>query len=482
MKEKTKKIILIGMIVLSVVGVTFAFYYAKDSVISMEMKEQVGPPPDSLKEPNDEMEFGSNLERKNEIPFDRKESMSEKDIVTLGLILCSSILFSFSILYYFMSRKEHDFYKNSDKRLIYILSNVILIYILTISIHYFVEENRNIRVEANDPKDEITLNKENVITEHQIDLNTQEKDITIVDGGTYTLQGKLNHSILIDSKEEVKLILNNVEIESQEKAAIIGLSAKKLTIFLEENSENILSDGGNSEFDGCIFSNAELEFDGTGTLIVNGNQKEGEGIATEAKNITFQNGNYQITSKDDGINAGGDGATITINGGVFYINASGDGIDSNKNAVINGGSIFVMGSDVGGDAGIDTDDGFTINGGLVIALGSDMVETPLATSKQKSMSFTLDSPISKNTPVCVFQEKEEILCFSASKSFKTIIISSEDLENKDYSLYVGGSHSGILQNGIYVGGNYTKGNKIIIQDIDTFSLNQTINEFAKKKR
>ena len=40
-------------------------------------------------------------------------------------------------------------------------------------------------------------------------------------------------------------------------------------------------------------------------------------IATEAKNITFNNGTYIITSNDDGINAGGDGATITINDGTI---------------------------------------------------------------------------------------------------------------------------------------------------------------------
>lgn len=55
--------------------------------------------------------------------------------------------------------------------------------------------------------------------------------------------------------------------------------------------------------------------EGEGKLIVNGRQEEGEGIATEAKNITINSGVYEITSNDDGINAGGNGATITLNGG-----------------------------------------------------------------------------------------------------------------------------------------------------------------------
>lgn len=130
---------------------------------------------------------------------------------------------------------------------------------------------------------------------------------------------------------------------------------------------------------------------------MNGNQQEGEGIATEAKNITINDGTIIVTSNDDGINAGGDGATITINGGTVYIDAFGDGIDSNKNAVINGGTLFVMGSDIGGDDGIDTDEGYTINGGFVIALGSDMIETPESSSKQKTIAFSFDEKIDKDT-------------------------------------------------------------------------------------
>ena len=53
--------------------------------------------------------------------------------------------------------------------------------------------------------------------------------------------------------------------------------------------------------------------------------------------------------------AGGEGGLITINNEEIYIKANGDGMDSNKNLVINGGKVYTMGSSVGGDAGIDTD-------------------------------------------------------------------------------------------------------------------------------
>ena len=74
---------------------------------------------------------------------------------------------------------------------------------------------------------------------------------------------------------------------------------------------------------------------------------------------------YLEVCNDDGINGGGDnGGVITINGGNITVKASGDGIDSNKSLVINGGTVYTIGSSLGGDAGIDTDKGFAINGAI----------------------------------------------------------------------------------------------------------------------
>lgn len=276
--------------------------------------------------------------------------------------------------------------------------------------------------------------------------------------------------------------MNGVSIQNEKTAAIIGLSASKITIVLEEGTENVLTDGGNSEYDGCIWSASELFFEGNGKLIVNGRQSEGEGIATEAKNITINSGTFVITSNDDGINAGGDGATITINGGLIYIDASGDGIDSNKNAVINGGTLFVMGSDIGGDAGIDTDDGYSINGGLVVALGSDMIEVPESSSKQNALCFTLEEKIQNDTLVTLMRGEEEIISFKSSKSFKTLIISSSELINGDYTLYQGGLNTGTLEYGIYQDGEYTKGNIVKINNKDVFSVTDGVNVFDSSYR
>ncbi len=249
------------------------------------------------------------------------------------------------------------------------------------------EENEEKETTAND------IEEGEIVSQKEINLNEYETNITIKDAGEYTLKGDFKHSIIINSNSNVTLVLNNVNIQNNETAAIANIGENKLIIKLPENSENNLSDGGSSEYDSCIYSIGELVIEGNGTLNVQGKQSEGEGIATETNNITINGGIINIESNDDGINAGGDGGLITINAGEIYIKASGDGIDSNKNLIINGGNIYTIGSTNGGNAAIDTDMGYEINGGEVIALGSDMMEKPENSSKQKSISFNINTNI-----------------------------------------------------------------------------------------
>lgn len=465
MRKNIKKIILVLCIILSVVGIVLTIIYAKNNI----------------KNSFDSLLQLSNQNNQSFIPMN-KNSIK---LTTLYVVLIGTFctIFSLCIVYLIMSIKNEKFYKIKDKIIIYILSNIVVIgYMLgtiTIITNNFILNDK--KIEQQTTKDKVTLDESNSVAESTIDLNNQSTDVTITKGGTYTFSGSFKHSIIVDAENEnVEIVLNGVNITTENTATIIGLNANKITITLNENTTNVLTDGGNSVYDGCIYSNAELIFNGNGTLIVNGNQNDGEGIATEAKSITFNSGTYKITSIDDGINAGGDGATITINDGTFYIDASGDGIDSNKDAIINGGIIFVMGSDVGGDSGIDTDDGYTINGGFVVALGSDMIETPNNISKQNTLAFTLDNTISKDTIVTLMKDEEVIVSFKATKNFKTIIISTEYLTNENYTLYTGGSNTGVLSNGIYKGGTYTKGNIVSVNNYESFSINKTVNTYGTK--
>lgn len=311
-----------------------------------------------------------------------------------------------------------------------------------------MEQSRGKMGELGGKPDEETVEKETtaenvetgvIVSEENIDLSKYSSNITIKEAGNYTLTGEFNDTVLVNAEGEVRLNLNNVTIENDKTAAIANISTNSLIINLLENTTNTVSDGGSSEYDGCIYSLGALTIEGNGNLNVYGNQVEGEGIATETNDITINGGNIRIECEDDGLNAGGDGGLITINDGNIYIKASGDGIDSNKNLVINGGYIYTMGSSVGGDAGIDTDDGFTINGGTVIALGSDMLESPETSSKQKSVCFNLNSKISGGMVISLKNEnEEEVISFETDEEFKTLIISDSKITEGTYYLYQNG--------------------------------------------
>ncbi len=505
MQRKTKNIISIVIVLLLCGSLVFTGYLSNKSLNNnMPNMSQNGSEPPKMPngnnegEPPEKPDGDNNMGNPPEMPNSngdmermggQLENNADNNYVYLILFGIESLTLSMIVLYLIMSgfnkKSVKETFANKDKIVIYILGIIILTSGFTFTANLIVNQknlnNAGINMEADD-KEDVVLDESNILTSNTINLSNQKTDVTITSSGIYTFSGDFSNSIIVDAEgEDVKIILDGVTITNEKTAAIIGLNANKITIILNEGTTNTLTDGGNSNYDGCIYSEAELVFEGEGKLIVNGNQNEGEGIATEAMNMTFNGGTYIVTSNDDGLNAGGDGATITINEGTFYINASGDGIDSNKDAVINGGTIFVIGSATGGNAGIDTDKGYTINGGVVVALGSDMLEAPKESSNQKVIAFTLNNAVSKNTLVTLMKDDEEIISFEAPKSFKTIIISTKTLEKGEYELYTGGNNSGSLENGIYQNSDYSKGEKVLINNEDIFKINETINLFGNKR-
>lgn len=449
--------------------------------------ESVGIPPEMWRG-NSSANVPPEMWRNQSNPSDTSQQLHqrhkslERDALFFGLF---SALFFFSLIYLIVSWKYPTFYFDKSKLLIYLLGNVILVGLATAALTAVVA---NLAPKTNDGAEqtasvEVNLDETNVIEAGTINLNERDADLTIKNGGSYTLSGNLEHSVVIDAEgQEVRIVLNGATISSSQTAAIVGLAANKITIELAEGTENTLSDGGNSNYDGAIFSNAALVFEGNGALTVNGQQNEGEGIASEAQNITFNGGTYNINASDDGINAGGDGGTITINGGNFYISAGGDGIDSNRDAVINGGTVFVIGSEDGGNAGIDTENGYTINGGTVIALGSDMLETPKDSSKQKVLALTLGQTIKQGTNLALNSKTGTVIAFQAPKKFRTVIISTPELVNGNYTLLSGGHDDGTLSQGIFRGGSYSGGERLTTGGVSSFEVSNTINAYGNGNR
>ncbi len=339
----------------------------------------------------------------------------------------------------------------NQKNIIEIIIIIAIIIVLGVVIGLFINEKninsqdmgmrRGFPMEEDKSKDTTAedVDAGQTVNSKEINLSEYDSNLTINEAGTYTLSGSFKNSVVVNADGDVTLILNGVNIESTVTAAIANGTTNALTIKLAEGATNNLSDGGSSEYDGCIFSYGKLTIEGNGTLNVNGKQEDGEGIATKSCDLVINSGTINVTSADDGLNAGGTGGSIIINGGTIYIKANGDGIDSNGALTINGGSVYTIGSSQGGDAGIDTDKGFQFNGGEIIAIGSDMLEKPENTSKQKSVCFDLQTKVNSGSKIEVKNTSgETIVSFEAREDFKTLIISNEKVTDETYYLYVNG--------------------------------------------
>lgn len=195
-------------------------------------------------------------------------------------------------------------------------------------------------------------------------------------------------------------------------------------------------------------------------LINNGTiniKKSYEGI--EANHIKIVNGDISVIASDDGINVSGGSETmgmrpqnfasdtdkenrvLIIEGGNIYVNADGDGLDSNGSIQISGGNIEVAGSVNGGNAALDFDNTCTVTGGSLIVYGQNgMWQNPSTTSTQYSIAFSATGSSGDKIEL-KDSNGNTITSFEAKKAYGMICISSSELKKGEtYTLYKNGEN------------------------------------------
>jgi hypothetical protein len=151
---------------------------------------------------------------------------------------------------------------------------------------------------------------------------------------------------------------------------------------------------------------------------------------------------------------------LNINGGYIYVDAGGDGLDSNGVMNINGGTTLVDGPVNDGNGALDSGTEINVNGGTLIAAGSSgMAETPSDTSEQYSVAVSFEQSQEACSLVSLQDEEgNSVITYSPSKIYSSIIISTPEItQGGTYSVYYGGSCSGTETDGLYSGGNYSGG-------------------------
>ncbi|UKK54736.1 carbohydrate-binding domain-containing protein [Prevotella sp. E2-28] len=175
-----------------------------------------------------------------------------------------------------------------------------------------------------------------------------------------TLSGSTTDgSLLVNSLKKYGIILNGVSITNPDGPAINNQCGKSLFVTLVDGTENKLVDGetyAESAIDqkGTLFSEGQIYFEGTGSLSIVGNAKNG--IASDDY-IIVNGGNITIDVEDTGSNGIKVNDGFTINEGSLNISVAADGargIKSDARTTIAGGSITITTS---GDCVTETVDG-----------------------------------------------------------------------------------------------------------------------------
>ncbi|MFZ7134587.1 MAG: carbohydrate-binding domain-containing protein [Eubacteriales bacterium] len=149
------------------------------------------------------------------------------------------------------------------------------------------------------------------------------------------LSGNLNNGQIIvnaQDKQTVRLILNGVTILSDDSAPIFVQEASKTVITLAKGTDNTLTDdeeyvlaSGTDEPYAAIFSKDDLTINGTGSLNVNENYKDGIASKDELKIVSGNN--------DEDASKG----FVYIEGGKISIIAGADGIQGETKVLVKNG-------------------------------------------------------------------------------------------------------------------------------------------------
>lgn len=272
-------------------------------------------------------------------------------------------------------------------------------------------------------------------------------------------------------------------------ASMVSTSEDSTSIKGLKATSNLTILGGNFQIDSAddaIHSNADLTINGgsfdiktgddgfhaDGALTVtNGTISVGESYeGLEGLSIDITGGDIKLVCSDDGLNAaggndssgfggfrGGDmfgghgGGTsdsyIRISGGTLFINASGDGIDSNGTLEISGGHITVSGPTQGDTAVLDYDISGTITGGTFIGTGSTMMAQSLSSTTQGVIAIRTGNQAAGTQITITDSKGNTLITYTPNLDFAILIVSSPEIISGDtYTVAIGSQTADITAN------------------------------------
>lgn len=351
----------------------------------------------------------------------------------------------------------------------------------------YSEEDLNTSYSDSDTKIELSSDNAKITGEG---ASYTDGDIVITKAGTYVFSGEFNGQIITDVGDEdlVHIVFNGVNITNTTSSVINAATGRKIVLTLVDGTTNTITDGttynyaeGEDEPDATLFVKQDLTINGNGTLnissnyatalkakdnlIILGGKLNIESVGKAIKgtdSVTIENADITINVEDDGINARGlidDSATdeekeaygeenqadtyFRITGGTVNVTAGGDGIDSNGQVYIEGGTLNVSGPASGPDVALDYNGKATITGGTFISTGAqEMFESFDSSSTQNFINVFYSTAVSGGTEVKVTDKSGNVvLSYTPTNDFTAVILSSDKLVTGETYTVSAGSNS-----------------------------------------
>ena len=189
----------------------------------------------------------------------------------------------------------------------------------------------------------------------------------VISGGTLILTSTGAGGKGINCDAEFELLGGDVTIVT--KGALYYHNGTTENTNYTGNTDNVNSDYYSSSKG--VKADGAIKISG-GRINVSTAGLNAEGIESKTS-ILISNGEVIVNSYDDGINVGGDGSDLIIEGGYVYARAmNNDGIDGNGNVYVKGGLVYAIGSrdpEVAIDANTEEGKKLYVQGGTIIAVG-----------------------------------------------------------------------------------------------------------------
>ena len=161
-----------------------------------------------------------------------------------------------------------------------------------------------------------------------------------------------------------------------------------------------------------------------------------EGV--EGAVVDISGGKISLTATDDGLNAadgtetsfdpvggGNSNCRIEISGGEITIDAAGDGIDSNGDFLLSGGTVYVSGPTSDGDGALDYDGTASVTGGVLIAAGSSGMAQNFGEDGSTQGAILLTYPQTMTGAVRVLDGDGTVLAeYTPAKEYRSVVVTA----------------------------------------------------------